>query len=117
MATMPVQRTSAVRLPTRLPLLAGALLALLVGLWAGLLRVGWNWPLLLPTLPLSHGPLMINGFLGTLIGLERAVALGKRWAYLAPLSAATGTLLLVLGAGGTGGTLGYFMLLLSGLLL
>ncbi|HRW04706.1 MAG TPA: hypothetical protein P5121_06415 [Caldilineaceae bacterium] len=117
MATVQVQRTSAVRLPTRLPLLAGALLALLVGLWAGLLRVGWNWPLLLPTLPLSHGPLMINGFLGTLIGLERAVALGKRWAYLAPLSAATGTLLLVLGAGGTGGTLGYFMLLLSGLLL
>jgi len=57
---------------------------------------------------------MINGFLGTLIGLERAVALGKQWAYGAPLLAALGTLLLLAGIGGIAG---YGLLLLSGLLL
>lgn len=69
----------------RLPLLAGALVLLLAALWAGLLRLGWAWPTPLPTLPMAHGPLMINGFLGALIGLERAIALQKRWAYLAPV--------------------------------
>ncbi|MFQ5931418.1 MAG: hypothetical protein ACE5MM_03320 [Nitrospiraceae bacterium] len=39
---------------------------------------------------------MIGGFLGTLIGLERAVALGWRWAYCAPLFAAVGGLTLLL---------------------
>lgn len=50
--------------------------ALLAGLWAGLLRLGWGWPVLRPLLPSLHGPLMVSGFLGTLICLERAVALG-----------------------------------------
>jgi hypothetical protein len=98
----------------RRPLLVGALVALLIGLWAGLVRMGWPWPFLPPTLPMAHGPLMINGFLGTLLSLERAVALGKRWAYLAPFTAALGTLLLLVGVGGA---LGYLLLLLSGLLL
>ena len=31
-----------------------------------------------------HGPLMVIGFLGTLIGLERAVALGRVWPYGIP---------------------------------
>ena len=55
------------------PLILLAVLALLAGLWAGLLRMAWQLPLLQPTLPMSHGPLMVSGFLGTLIGLERAV--------------------------------------------
>jgi hypothetical protein len=49
-------------------------LALLAGLWAGLLRLGWQLPPLLLQLPAQHGPLMVSGFLGTLISLERAVA-------------------------------------------
>jgi hypothetical protein len=36
---------------------------------------------------------MTSGFLGTVISLERAVALGSRWAYAAPLAAGLGTLL------------------------
>ena len=64
-----------VRHPQRLPLLAMGMIALLTGLWAGLLRLGWDLPLLRPTFPALHGPLMVSGFLGTLIGLERAVAL------------------------------------------
>ena len=57
----------------RLPILLLALLALLAAMWAGLVRLGWGWPAGQPTLPINHGPLMISGFLGTVIGLERAV--------------------------------------------
>ncbi len=71
----------------RLPLMALGGLSLLAAIWAGLARLGWN--LAVPTLsfPESHGPLMVVGFLGTVIGLERAVALAKPWAYGAPLFA------------------------------
>lgn len=57
----------------RLPLMAVVLFALLAALWGGLLRLGWRWPALRPVLPVAHGPLMVSGFLGTLIGLERAL--------------------------------------------
>lgn len=87
----------------RLPLLAGALALLLAALWAGLLRLGWSWPTPLPTLPMAHGPLMINGFLGALISLERAIALQKRWAYLAPVLALLGAFSLLMGLGGAVG--------------
>jgi len=73
------------------------LLALLAALWAGLLRIGWAWPAIQPGLAALHGPLMVSGFLGTLIGLERAVALGKGWTYFSPLLTAVGGLLLVAG--------------------
>ena len=68
-------------LPNRFPLpfLALAILALLAALWAGLMRLGWRLPALTPSLALAHGPLMISGFLGTLITLERAVALKQKW--------------------------------------
>jgi hypothetical protein len=75
--------------------MALAMLALLTGTWAGLLRLGWQVPLLSATLPSAHGPLMVSGFLGTLIGLERAVALGHLWAYAGPLATAVGTLALI----------------------
>ena len=79
----------------RAPLMLLAALALLAGLWAGLLRLGWQLPPLSLTLPTNHGPLMISGFLGTLISLERAVALGQYQGvryryYLAPFLAGWG---------------------------
>lgn len=83
----------------RYPLLLVALLTLLAATWAGLLRLGWVWPAT-GGLAVSHGPLMVSGFLGTLIGLERAVALaalGRRWVYLAPLLSALGALASLLG--------------------
>lgn len=69
----------------RLPLIALGGLSLLAAIWAGLVRMDWN--LLIPNLsfPETHGPLMIVGFLGTVIGLERAVALKKPWTYGAPI--------------------------------
>ena len=74
-----------------LPFLAPAILALLVALWAGLLRLGWTLPSA-SGLALAHGPLMICGFLGALIALERAVALNQKWMFAAPLLAGLGWL-------------------------
>lgn len=72
-----------------LPFVVISLLALLVGLWAGLLRLGWSLPAF-PNLAMAHGPLMVGGFLGTLIPLERAVAIHKRWMFVAPILTALG---------------------------
>jgi hypothetical protein len=77
--------------------MALAFLALLATLWAGLLRLGWKLPPLQPTLALAHGPLMVGGFLGTVVSLERAVALGQRWTYAAPTLSALGALALIFG--------------------
>ncbi len=71
--------------PARLPVLALAILALLAALWAGWVRLGWLWPVPEADFTLIHGPLMVSAFLGTLIALERAVALGQRWMYAGPL--------------------------------
>lgn len=45
---------------------------------------------------------MVSGFLGTVIGLERAVALGRLWAYAAPLASGLGGLCLVFGLAAPG---------------
>lgn len=73
--------------PNRLPLpfLCLAILGLLTALWAGLMRLGWQLPALTSSLAMLHGPVMISGFLGTLITLERAVAMNQKWIYLPPL--------------------------------
>jgi hypothetical protein len=73
-----------------LPFLSVAILALLMGMWAGLARLGWAIPVAPSALPGQHGPLMISGFLGTLIALERVAALRRRWMFAAPLSSGAG---------------------------
>jgi hypothetical protein len=80
-----------------LPFVLLSVLALLVGLWGGLVRTGWPMPDLRAGFALAHGPLMVSGFLGTLIGLERAAALGRLWAYGAPLLASLGVVALLAG--------------------
>lgn len=70
-----------------------AILALIIALWSGLVKLGWQLPILTPSLTFAHGPLMISGFLGTLIMLERAVALRQKWMYIPPLLAGLGGLL------------------------
>lgn len=80
----------------RLPLFVAAVLCLLAGLWGGLLLLGLPVPTLVAATASDHGPLMALGFLGTVISLERAVALGRRWAFAAPaLAGAGGVALLV----------------------
>jgi hypothetical protein len=81
----------------RLPLLILGFASLIIGVGAGLLRLGWAVPLPASELAAFHGPLMISGFFGTVISLERAVALAQRWAYLGPLAAGAGGVALILG--------------------
>lgn len=76
-----------------LPFLLISVLALFFGLWAGLSRLGWAVPQLSPSIPGQHGPLMVSGFLGTLITLERVAALRKRWMYAAPLLSGSGAII------------------------
>src|SRR3989338_2316654 len=91
--------------PGRFLLLASALLTLLAAMWAGLLRMDLEIPMLQPGLSLAHGPLMVCGFLGILISLERAVALNRWWAYAAPVLTAAGTAHLTIGLPGRCGPL------------
>lgn len=67
-----------------IPLLILAMFALVSGVWGGLLRMGWSLPITKAELIIFHGPLMVCGFLGTVISLERAVAINRFWAYLSP---------------------------------
>jgi hypothetical protein len=85
------------RVQFRFLLLALAGLSLLAGLWAGAARLGLDLPALNEELPSSHGPLMVVGFLGTLIALERAVALDALWPYGAALLAGISVLTVLLG--------------------
>ncbi len=87
-------------MPTKLkksaiPLVGLALLALLFALWAGLLRLGWSLPTF-SGLALAHGPLMISGFLGTLIALERAVAIRQKWMFVVPVVSGVGWISLLI---------------------
>jgi hypothetical protein len=86
----------------RLPFVLLGIGSLVAGVWGGLVRLPLNLPL-----PggnanwLSfHGPLMVCGFLGTVIALERAVGLNARWTYLPPLLTGIGSALFVCGRTG-----------------
>lgn len=104
-----------------LPLLLVVVGALMVGLWAALVRIGWSLPTATPTQAGLHGPIMAAGVFGTLIALERAVALAApsarrlHPAYLPPLVSAIGTLALVV-SGATPAAQGLLALGAAGLL-
>jgi hypothetical protein len=85
------------RIPVLLPLMGAGMIALLAGMWAGLFRLGWTLPPLRLALPMAHGPLMVSGFLGLLMGVERAIALKHGWTYVSPLLTGLGALALIIG--------------------
>ncbi|MDJ0348344.1 hypothetical protein [Cryobacterium sp. PH29-G1] len=74
-------------------LLAG--FALLAGLDGALALLGLGAPVDSSRLTAVHGPLMVFGFVGTVVVLERAVAVRRRWAYLAPGLLGGGALALI----------------------
>ncbi len=80
----------------RVPFLVLGMLSLVLAVWGGLVRLGLDVPSA-PVLALHHGPLMVSGFLGTVIGLERAVALKRAWPYAVPLLSGLGALALIAG--------------------
>lgn len=79
----------------RYALIALGGISLLVGLDAALLLADLPAPVTAERLLSLHGPLMVLGFLGTLISLERAVAIRASWAYLAPVGTGLGALVLL----------------------
>jgi hypothetical protein len=82
----------------RIPLLILGFIGLFAGTGAGLARLGWQVPDLAASAAALHGPLMICGFFGVVIALERAVAIGRLWAYAGPLAAGAGTIAALSGA-------------------
>jgi hypothetical protein len=81
----------------RIPIVLCVVVALFAALWAALVRVGWSLPALPVPIAGLHSALMISAFLGTLVSLERAVALRRNWAYGAPIFSAVGGLALLSG--------------------
>ena len=79
----------------RLPLLALGFVSLAFGIAGGLARLS---ALEVPGTAIAlHGPLMVSAFLGSVISLERAAAIGRLWAYAAPLAAGLSGVFLLLG--------------------
>lgn len=76
-------------------LMVGAGISLLAGLDGALLLLGVWSPVMSTQLSKWHGPLMVLGFVGTVICLERAVALGHRLAYLVPAMSGFGVIVLL----------------------
>jgi hypothetical protein len=70
-------------------------IAMLAGLDAALMLLGLPAPVTTRRLPEVHGMLMVLGFVGTLISLERAVALRRRVGFAAPALLGVGGLLLL----------------------
>lgn len=87
----PRRRAPSWRLGWMLP--AG--LALLMGLDAALLLLGLPAPVNTDRLPVVHGMLLVLGFVGTLIALERATALARWYGFLAPALLGAGAIALV----------------------
>jgi len=87
----------------RIALLLPAGVAMLAGLDAALVLLGLPAPVRTERWADVHGPLMVLGFVGTVVALERAVALApataaeraRPWAWAAPAGLGLGGLLLV----------------------
>lgn len=89
---------SGIGVPMRVPLLALGFVALVIGVGAGLVRLGIVVPVIAAVAAPNHAMLMIGGFFGVVIALERAVAIGRAWAYAAPLAAGAGAIAAIAGA-------------------
>jgi hypothetical protein len=86
------------------------LVSLLLGMYTGLIRMGWEFPLVKGFG--EHGAIMVGSFLGTLIIIERVVTMNNRWILFIPLINAhsivffhldyyrTAYILLIIGAAG-----------------
>ena len=73
-------------------LMLPAMLCLLAGLDAALILLDLPAPMMISSWGQAHGLLLVFGFAGSLIALERAVALNKLAGYAAPLCLSLGGL-------------------------
>lgn len=91
------------------PMMFAALAVVLLGLAGGLFLLGGlAGGAVIVNAALAHGALMVCGFFGTVIGIERAVALRRPSAFLTPASFACGGIVTLLGMPTLGA--GYFVL-------
>ena len=81
----------------RAPLLVLGFLGLVAGVAAGLARLGYPMPAFAAQASAWHGALMVGAFFGVVIALERAVAIGRAFAYAGPLAAGAGGVAIVAG--------------------
>ena len=82
----------------RVPMAILGIVSLVAGVLSGLARLGWEMPSLAVNAVGVHGALMVSAFFGTVISLERAVAIGRRWTYQAPVAAGTSGIAMLGGA-------------------
>ena len=82
-------------LKIRLPFMIVAFINLLVGMLAGLIRIGWSFSV--TSIAVHHGAIMVGGFLGTLILLEKVIPLKKKILFVFPFINALGLLIVVPG--------------------
>ncbi|MBO9556293.1 hypothetical protein [Cellulomonas sp.] len=88
-------RRGTTRPPLRVVLLVPAGLALLAGLDGALVLLGVPAPIRADRLGDVHGQLMVLGVVGTLVALERAVAVRRTLAFASPVLLAAGSLALL----------------------
>lgn len=79
----------------RVPFIALAFAALAIGLVAGLARIGWS--IMIPNAAPHHGAIMIGGFLGTLISLEKVIPLKKKSLLAVPFASALSVIFFLTG--------------------
>ncbi|HEY0656212.1 MAG TPA: hypothetical protein VGD65_23925 [Chryseosolibacter sp.] len=79
----------------RLPFVFLAMLSLIVGLLAGLHRIGWQMQL--SSVSPNHGAIMVGGFLGTLIILEKIIPLKRHILYAVPIISGASVVLFFIG--------------------
>jgi hypothetical protein len=96
---MPASWSVRIARPVLIALVACALLS---GIAGGLMRAGVALPGAMDSAwagraLLAHAALMLSGFFGTVIALERAVALKSAWAFAAPLASGLSAALLLAG--------------------
>lgn len=89
--TAQAEALSRASIVARRGLLLVAAATLVTGVFAGLARLGvivaWG-----PRYAVDHGPLVVLGAFTTIVGLERAVALGSGWSFGAPVLGAAGAI-------------------------
>ena len=108
------KRQVATEMRLRVPIIIAVAIVLIAALWTALIRVGWELPSAGGVTAIQHGALMVSGFLGTLISLERAVALKHPWTYLGPACSGLGAVLIILGFPAL---IGQMLIVLAGLCL
>ncbi|MBA4054859.1 MAG: hypothetical protein C0490_09120 [Marivirga sp.] len=66
---------------------------LVIGIMAGLIRIGWSFPT--NSVSMHHGAIMVGGFLGTLILLEKVIPLKKKILFALPVINALSLVMIV----------------------